>query len=389
VKAVAPYLPYLCIAVLLVGGIGLGVYKWASPEPPTVVIESGHGGKIAVLPAGETPVASQSPSPTPSVPSPSPVATAKPSPPPVLTTPALTPAPNTGPAPTATPTAPGLSGAPNVIGSLPPNLPLSSATAGREPASIDRPYVNTLGMRFVPVKIDEGPVERQVLFSVWDTRVQDFEAFEKAKKLRPFHAHGKEPIYPIVNVTWDQAKAFCAWLTEKEHRDGKIGPNEAYRLPTDLEWSWAVGLEESDAERGGRALKSGNNENVYPWGPVYPPLPGAGNYAQRVGVDDYNTTSPVGSFAPNRNGLYDMGGNVWQWCEDAYKARMNSPEAITTYTHLKEETTGDGTPYRVLRGASWVDGGEVILRSAFRENGHPEHGLNNVGFRCVLEGSGG
>jgi len=103
-------------------------------------------------------------------------------------------------------------------------------------------------------------------------------------------------------VSWQEAKAFCAWLTATERTVGKIGPRDQYRLPTDQEWSVAVG------------------DNKYPWGDEWPPPTNAGNYFDEsavkqlpagwlhiIGNDGYARTSPVGSFRPNQYGLYDMG----------------------------------------------------------------------------------
>jgi formylglycine-generating enzyme required for sulfatase activity len=82
-----------------------------------------------------------------------------------------------------------------------------------------------------------------------------------------------------------------------------------------------------------------------------------------LGVDRYENTSPVGSFKPNQFGLYDMGGNVWQWCENEY-----SP--------------GSGT--RVLRGASWRDRLSANLMSSYRYNCTPDSRSDTFGFRVVL-----
>ncbi|MDP9162065.1 MAG: SUMF1/EgtB/PvdO family nonheme iron enzyme, partial [Acidobacteriota bacterium] len=170
----------------------------------------------------------------------------------------------------------------------------------------DQEFENSLGMRFVPVPATN------VLFSVWDTRVQDYEAFVRATG-RDFESppFPQGPTHPVANVNWDDAKAFCRWLTDKERHEGRLSAEQEYRLPTDSEWSAAVGLIN---EVGHTPLdKSGKTENTYPWGTQWPPPKGAGNYGAGLQVDEFTFTSPVGSFAANKYGLYDLGGNVWQW----------------------------------------------------------------------------
>jgi len=85
-------------------------------------------------------------------------------------------------------------------------------------------------------------------------------------------------------------------------------------------------------------------------------------------VDEFKKTSPVGSFAANTFGLYDMGGNVWQWSEDWYDEKKDS---------------------RALRGASWNDDVATCLRSTYRIYAHPANRFDRYGFRCVLVISGG
>jgi formylglycine-generating enzyme required for sulfatase activity len=172
------------------------------------------------------------------------------------------------------------------------------------------------------------------------------------------------PTHPAVIVSWDDAKAFCAWLTEKEQKAGMIGSAQEYRLPTDAEWSVAVGL----PHESGRTPREKDDKitNVYPWGDQWPPPKGAGNYSTSLKVDSYEYTSPVGSFEPNKFGLYDMGGNVWQWCEDWYD---------------------DSKQWRVLRGASWGKYIPVDLLSSWRLGTTPTSRYGDYGFRCVLAGS--
>jgi formylglycine-generating enzyme required for sulfatase activity len=96
----------------------------------------------------------------------------------------------------------------------------------------------------------------------------------------------------------------------------------------------------------------------------------------------------VGTYNANQYGLFDMGGNVWQWCDTEYKASMNSAEAVKALQALNEEKASDGTPYRVLRGASWGSNDEIRLRSTCRNYVLPTVRNAGIGFRCVLVISG-
>jgi formylglycine-generating enzyme required for sulfatase activity len=228
-------------------------------------------------------------------------------------------------------------------------------------------FVNTLGMPFVPVPGTE------VQFCIWETRVQDYAAYAAANagvdgSWKNFGLGFKQAdTHPVVNVNWEDANAFCAWLTKKELAEGKIKEGQKYRLPTDAEWSVAVGL----GKEKGNTPKEKNRgiKDVYPWGKEWPPPKGAGNYDGRLNVDKFEYTSPVGSFAANKLGLHDMGDNVLEWCEDWYDPAIKA--------------------YRVLRGASWLYGGPVDLLSSCRGNGSPGYRDDLIGFRCVLVGGSG
>jgi formylglycine-generating enzyme required for sulfatase activity len=276
-------------------------------------------------------------------------------------------------------------------------LALAVMADGPAAATKEKPFVNSLGMKFVPVKGTD------VLFSIWDTRVQDFEAFVQAtghdatKDMFSVTGDGwkkpgdnwvkqqgdtwkspgftQGPTHPVVGVSWEDAKAFCKWLTEKERAAGRLRAGQEYRLPTDAEWSVAVGL---GPETGSTPKdKSGKIKDVYPWGTQYPPPRGAGNYFGEEAKqgwpsgwtvikgynDGYARTSPVGSFAANSSGLFDMGGNVWQWCEDLYE-----PDSER----------------RVLRGSAWIFHDPPNLFSSFRFYGLPGGRGELAGFRCVL-----
>jgi len=221
------------------------------------------------------------------------------------------------------------------------------------------PFVNSLGMPFVPIP------RFDTRFCIWPVRVQDYEAYcmDSGAKF-PSCPFPQDSDHPIVGVSWNDAIEFSVWLTVKERAEGKIDGKTIYRLPTDLEWSAAVGLpHEPEATPENRHLKAPG----YPWGLRWPPPRNSGNYEHRrddqlcikqtaqcianlagipgpdpdyavidmfnrqsrewegvyikwrgdwVPVDDYEFTSPVGSFSPNTMGVFDLGGNVWEWCMD-------------------------------------------------------------------------
>lgn len=241
-------------------------------------------------------------------------------------------------------------------------------------------WTNHLGMVFVPVP------HTHAAFSIYETRVKDFAAFAathpKLDGTDWNHAlyHNTTPVstgpeFPVVGVSWNDANAFCQWLTKTERAMGIIPPGVVYRLPTDAEWSWAVGI--GGREPGGTP-KARNHKipNVYPWGTEYPPPPGAGNFADQAALnyfkkwphipgynDGFVTTSPVGSFRPNAFGLYDMAGNADEWCEDSYDGKSSRRE---------------------LRGGSWVNTGPRSLWSSTRMSVDPSRFSVITGFRCVL-----
>ncbi len=254
-------------------------------------------------------------------------------------------------------------------------------------------FENRLGMKFLPVPITGGPSQgRTILFSIWETRVQDYRAFfNDTTPTRSQPDFAQDGDHPMVNVRWKDAMAFCAWLTERERAKGKIGPGDVYRLPTDHEWSCAVGLgREEDANKSPYAKNSfthppdpGSIER-FPWGETYPPPAMAGNYygeetnrnplPKYVALKGYNDgfvrTAPVGSFGANPLGLHDLGGNVSEWCLDLY-----DPGKVSE-------------PRRILRGASWSFQFVPDLRSAARYDVEPEFWNPSAGFRVFLEVGG-
>lgn len=160
--------------------------------------------------------------------------------------------------------------------------------------------------------------------------------------------------HPVVNVSWNDAVAFCAWLSAKE--------GKKYRLPTELEWEYAC--------------KAGTTTKFY-HGNAAEGLATIGNvsdgtfktkFAQWPAItaqDGYVFTAAAGRFMPNAFGLYDMTGNVWEWCDDWYD---------------KKKILDD--PAHVYRGGSWF-AEPASCRSAYRNGGAPDERLNFLGFRVA------
>jgi formylglycine-generating enzyme required for sulfatase activity len=243
-------------------------------------------------------------------------------------------------------------------------------------ATKEHPFVNSIGMRFVLVP------ETELLFSVWETRVKDYQTFCSATG-RPWEkpTFPQTDEHPAANVSWEDAKEFCEWLSAEELI--------RYRLPTDHEWSCAVGIGGRENKFATPQSKAGQISNVYPWGEQWPPPSDAGNYcgeecktaaalaelkaagydasSWRVieGFNDGNVfTAPVGSFRPSELGIYDLGGNVWEWCQDEI---------------------GAGSRWRVLRGGSWTGGANFLTLSSDRFLGRPAVRRGYIGFRTVIQ----
>jgi formylglycine-generating enzyme required for sulfatase activity len=237
----------------------------------------------------------------------------------------------------------------------------TNAAAGGSPGP-GRPWRNSLGMEFVPVP------GTNVLFSKWETRVQDYAAFvQRTGRKWPEPKIEQGPSHPAVNVTWDDAATFCSWLTEREQKVGVLPDGCRYRLPSDLEWSLAVGMEpetEITPEK-----RNGKIKGVYPWDGSFPPPTGAGNYAPVREVDTYAYTAPVGSFSTNRYGICDLGGNVAELCLDGWS----------------DGSISSRPGHKTLRGGSWFQSAPWHLASSAREKVGSNFEDIRIGFRVVLE----
>jgi formylglycine-generating enzyme required for sulfatase activity len=228
------------------------------------------------------------------------------------------------------------------------------------------PWENSLGMKFAPVD--------KLLVGVWPVRVRDYESFcvETSRQRLPVD-FPQNPLHPVVRVNWDDATAFCEWLTQREVLAGLLETGQHYRLPTDSEWSRAAGL---PPESGNTPEERDGKIHDYLWGRQWPPPDQSGNFAdapsKRGGAgipgyhDGFKQTSPVGSFPPNALGLFDMAGNVWQWVQDAYKGGNRAKD------------------WGVLRGGSWATSTQAELRAGYRNVIDRSERDVIFGFRVVL-----
>lgn len=217
-------------------------------------------------------------------------------------------------------------------------------------------WTNSLKMEFV-VGLLPG-----LKVCVWETRVKDFRQYTKSRyllaKKAPFEQTDE---HPVVAVSWEEAKAFCLWLTERERRRGVIPETASYRLPKDREWTLFMGRFREPEELP-RVLDE-NANGGYVWGIEWPVPIGVGNFGPDGKVDSFSFTSPVGSFLANEVGLFDVAGNVWEWCEDWYDVNQI---------------------YRVLRGSSWRSETYRNNLATERHAHFPKAMVSCYGFRCVL-----
>jgi len=188
--------------------------------------------------------------------------------------------------------------------------------------------------------------------------------------------------HPVVRVSWEDAAAYCNWLSEKHSlppayvaTGGSYAlaspPTTGYRLPTEAEWElsarYATGVPAK-----------------YPWGESLPVPAGAGNFADKSAEgmvastipsfdDSFPATAPVDSFAPNALGLYNLGGNVAEWVSDRYEM---APAASAT------DPVGPAAgEFHVIRGASYLHGSVTQLRLTYRDYGKDPR--PDVGFRIA------
>ena len=285
--------------------------------------------------------------------------------------------------PAATP-APIPSPAPAIAIVVPPPAPV--ATPAPPPASTPAPalppadFVNSLGMRFKQCTIVAAAGERVLLAAIWETRHADYHAFiRETGHAAPTAFAGLDGAddLPVVGVSWQDATDFCAWLTARENTSATIAPGQRYRLPTDHEWSSFAEIAGIRDETFRLPLAQSHQKILdrYPWGTAWPPPPAAGNLADATlratwpqfpviasYQDGFAGPAPVGRFPPNPQGLHDLSGNVFEWCEDA--------------------AGEDG--FHLSRGSSFLTADRDALLCSHRLRAPTATRRSDIGFRVVL-----
>ena len=239
-------------------------------------------------------------------------------------------------------------------------------------------FTNSLGMRFVPVPGTD------ICMCVHEARRGDYAKFAADNPTADPSWRGtivegapenRGDDFAVGAMSWNDATAFCAWLSKKEGR--------TYRLPTDREWSCAVGIGQDEPPGYSGSVLKNRLPGVYPWGKIWQPKSPVENFADtaskakfppgnKMGLtafidgytDGFPTTARVMSFPPNALGIYDLGGNVREWCAD----------------HGNSATTG-----YVMRGGCWKSCDNTDTYSSFRMIREPDKRSSEYGFRIVAE----
>jgi formylglycine-generating enzyme required for sulfatase activity len=177
---------------------------------------------------------------------------------------------------------------------------------------------------------------------------------------------------PVEQVSWIDATNYCAHLTQQEQAAGRLPSGWVYRLPTESEREYACRAGTTTAFHYGNALHGGmaNFWDYYEYDASIGQI-----YVSNPAVAWLPRTTTVGSYQPNAWGLYDLHGNVWEWCRDWY-----GTYPIGSVTDPQGATSGSG---RVVRGGSWNYNGKYC-RSSYRFDFPPSGRFNYFGFRVVL-----
>ena len=209
-------------------------------------------------------------------------------------------------------------------------------------------------------------LETEVTQAMWESVMGENPSWFSTEGIGSEEVSGQDTLrFPVEEVSWDDCQSFCRKLSDK------LGLTVS--LPAEAQWEYACragtttaysfGSNESDLWRYGNYCDASNTNDF--------------NWQDKAHNDGHDRTAPVASYAPNAWGLYDMHGNVWEWCQDWYD------EDYYAESPASDPTGPNSGSLRVDRGGSWSSLAECC-RSAFRDYCEPGARSNNLGFRIVL-----
>jgi formylglycine-generating enzyme required for sulfatase activity len=207
--------------------------------------------------------------------------------------------------------------------------------------------------------LDEGPaIPMQIQQGFWMGKYEVTQGeYLAIMGINPSHYAG-DPARPVEKVSWQDAVEYCSKLTKRDREAGRLPDGYSYRLPTEAEWEYAC--------RAGTKTRFSFGDD-----PDYSRIEDHGWYTG----NSRSITHPVGTKRPNSWGLYDMHGNVWEWCQD-YLNRANSSESPKGTRQLRSSLRG-------ARGGSWLYDAH-FCRSANRDDYFPSNRCSDLGFRVIL-----
>lgn len=212
----------------------------------------------------------------------------------------------------------------------------------------------------------------------------DFAYAQNEPMAQGYFIHPAYNNYPVVGVTWRQARAFTVWRTrfnDAYRETNKMPKRMPYQLPSEAEFEYAA--------------RGGKTGTTYPWGGPYPRnakgclmanfKPGRGSYADDGGAFTVN----VKSYFPNDFGLYNIAGNVAEWTSSAYdeSASNFTNDLNPNFTYEAKENDPEALKRKVVRGGSWKDIG-YFLQNSVRSYEFQDEAKSFIGFRCVTPSIG-